>query len=469
MQKKRLLLLAHQISVYVLGFFMVAFIFAGCGPGADSSPPPVLTGSFKDSSVSGLNYRTVSLSGITAADGTFQYRAGETVTFSVGEILLGSTTGKPIVTPVDLVRGAKSSANLKSVNICRFLQTLDIDFNHANGIEITPEIRALLTWDSAWGPNDTSIFDDYNSIFVSTGTVPFTNFMTSIRARLNNAGVFTVSSPRTLRSATASRRNLNTTLLAIAPHSFAPFVKEVGIGVTDLNISMQFYEKVLGMKYVSYLGRADRVEVMFEDDRPSETNRVVLMHFNDKTRNCKDHPFKLVFAVSNAQAVYEAIIGGGGKPYSPPVNQPGLGIVGMGLDPDGYLIELVQSATVPGKPRLVGVGIGVASLQDIDDFYVRVLGMRFDYYLHVAGFMNEVILISPHTPTKKGIDVVLMNYFSPKVYANVPAKMVFTVADPASVIKAIADEGLAVIQPPGAGIKGIAKDPSGYEIEFKAD
>lgn len=468
MQNRKLFLWKQQISVYVLFFLTAAFLFTGCGAGADVSPPPILTGSFKNSSVSGLSYRTVSLSGVTTSDGAFQYRAGETITFTAGEILIGSTTGKSIITPVDLARGAKSSANLKSVNISRFLQTMDIDFNSANGIELTSEIRALLTWDTAWGSNDTSIFDDYNSIFVSTGTVPFITFMTAIRTKLNNAGVFAVNTPRTLRSATASRRNLNTTLSAITPHTFAPFVKEIGIGVTDLNVSMQFYEKALGMKYLSCLGRADRVEVMLEDDRPSDTNRIVLMHFNDKTKSCKDHPFKLVFAVSNAQAVYDAIIGSGGKPFSPPANQPNLGIVGMAIDPDGYLVELVQSAAVPGRPRLVGVGIGVANLQDIDDFYVRVLGMKFDYYLHIAGFMNEVILISPHTPAKKGIDIVLMNYFSPKVYTNIPAKIVFTVFDPVPLIKAIAEEGLAIIQQPGSEIKGIAKDPSGYEIEFKA-
>jgi predicted enzyme related to lactoylglutathione lyase len=453
--------------LFFLNLLMGITVLAGCGSNDPSAPPPVLTGTFVDSPVSGLSYQTASQSGITGADGSFLYRAGETVIFSAGEIVLGSTQGKTIVTPVDLASGVNSSANMKAVNLCRFLQLIDADANHANGIEITVGIRALLTWNPANGDNDGSIFQNETSIFLSTGT--FAVFMSQVLATLNGGSVFTAVTPRllTTRSATGARRNLNTMITAMSPHPFSPYVKEVGIGVTDLNASMSFYENVMGLRFVDYQGKTDRVEAIYEDNRTSATNRVALMQFNNSGIVCTNQPVKLVFAVPNADAAYAAILAGGGSGFSAPAVQPGLGKIGLALDPDGYLLELIEAASVPGA-YLSGIGIGVASIQVPDDFYTRVLGMKFNYYLYVAGFMNEMIMQSPLSGASSfGMDIVLMDYFNDtgRVYTNVPVKIVFTVADPAMVLQAVADEGLDIIQTPSANVRGVAKDPNGYEIE----
>ncbi len=84
--------------------------------------------------------------------------------------------------------------------------------------------------------------------------------------------------------------------------------------------------------------------------------------------------------------------------------------------------------------------------------------------------MNEVIMISSHTP-KKGLDVVLMDYFNDtgRVYTDVPAKIAFTVSDPAGVSQAISAEGMEIIQMPSAGVRGVAKDSLGYEVELIED
>ncbi|MEE9912409.1 MAG: VOC family protein [Deltaproteobacteria bacterium] len=460
----------YRLMIFLVSIMLGVTAFAGCSSSDNTVPPPVLTGTFVDGPVAGLGYTTPSLDGVTDATGAFRYRPGETVTFSAGEIVLGSAKGKAVMTPVDLVSGVASSANMTAVNISRFLQLVDVDGDHINGIEITPGIRDLLTWNAADGTNDGSIFEDENSIFRITGT--FSVFMNQILTTLNAGAVFTALVPRTLlsRSATGARRNLNTTLTALTPHPFAPLIKEVGIGVTDLNVSMPFYENIMGLKFVDYQGRADRVEVLLEDNRASNTNKVALMQFNDPAVNCTNRPVKLVFAVPNVDALYAAITapGAGGTGFAPPADQPGLGRIAMALDPDGYLLELIQVATL-AAPYLSGVGIGVGSIQPIDDFYTRVLGMRFNYYLYVAGFMNEMIMqspLSPSTTLSYGMDVVLMNYFTPRVYVDVPAKITFTVADPGAVMQAIAREGLTIIQQPAAGVRGIAKDANGYEVEI---
>jgi predicted acyl esterase len=105
----------------------------------------ILKGVFYDSPVQGLEYQTQTISGITNEKGEFKYRPGETVTFSVGGLVLGSARGRKRVTPADLVvevgGEVKRIKNQKVTNISRFLQSLDEDGNVENGITITDESR----------------------------------------------------------------------------------------------------------------------------------------------------------------------------------------------------------------------------------------------------------------------------------------------------------------------------------------
>ncbi|NLN38371.1 MAG: hypothetical protein GX155_02100 [Smithella sp.] len=106
---------------------------------------PALKGVFMDSAVGGIGYATPTYKGVTKADGVFEYKAGETVTFFVGELQLGSTAGKPVVTPLDLVPDAKDATDQRVTNICVLLQTLDQDANPTNGIMITKKTAAAVT------------------------------------------------------------------------------------------------------------------------------------------------------------------------------------------------------------------------------------------------------------------------------------------------------------------------------------
>ena len=60
-------------------------LLAGCGGGGGSSTVSTSTGKFIDSAVAGLSYTTTSQSGTTDANGTFQYKSGETVNFKLYE------------------------------------------------------------------------------------------------------------------------------------------------------------------------------------------------------------------------------------------------------------------------------------------------------------------------------------------------------------------------------------------------
>ena len=118
-----------------------ALILSACGGGGGSgttTAPPVTpsTGVFVDSVVAGLHYETPTYSGTTNAAGEYDYLPGETVTFSVGGIVFGSSLAGPVVTPLSLVSGATDATDPTVTNIVRLLLTLDDDDDPTNGITI---------------------------------------------------------------------------------------------------------------------------------------------------------------------------------------------------------------------------------------------------------------------------------------------------------------------------------------------
>jgi para-nitrobenzyl esterase len=104
-----------------------------------------LEGRFIDSPVSGLNYKTKSVSGLTEEDGKFRYVKGEEVTFSIGQIIIGKVIGKKLISPLDLVPGVKDVTNPQVTNIAMLLQTLDHDGYLNNGIQIPYGIDSVIT------------------------------------------------------------------------------------------------------------------------------------------------------------------------------------------------------------------------------------------------------------------------------------------------------------------------------------
>ncbi|MCP4347788.1 MAG: serine hydrolase [Desulfobacterales bacterium] len=101
----------------------------------------VKQGIFLDSPVEGLFYISGNQSGYTDSEGKFTYEEGKSVTFKIGDIVLGEAPGKAVITPIDIVQGAADETNQAVTNILRFIQTLDDDYNPDNGIFISEEVR----------------------------------------------------------------------------------------------------------------------------------------------------------------------------------------------------------------------------------------------------------------------------------------------------------------------------------------
>jgi lactoylglutathione lyase len=178
-----------------------------------------------------------------------------------------------------------------------------------------------------------------------------------------------------------------------------------------------------------------------------------------------------VFAVKSAADWYQKVLDAGGSETNPPSKpKEFMGAqIGLLYDPDGYLLELIEAATVPA-PVLVGVGVGVNSLDASADFYTRVLGLKFARDIPVPGFMNERELQSS---LSRGPSVVLMDYEDPsRVVTDIPAKIVLAVPDAAGFADFIkADDPAKLLTPPApyenSGlIVGMARDVEGYLVEI---
>ncbi len=108
------------------------------------------TGQFLDSAVANLDYRTPTLSGETDSRGQFGYLEGESVTFAIGNVTLGTAPGQPTITPMSLVPNG-SSATPAVQNISRLLLALDEDGDAGNGITLSAGIKSAA---QQWPPVD---------------------------------------------------------------------------------------------------------------------------------------------------------------------------------------------------------------------------------------------------------------------------------------------------------------------------
>lgn len=102
------------------------------------------TGYLVDSGLANVDYRSESHSGVTGANGEFEYEPGETVIFSLGDLELGRLKGGAFITPVELTGSADSSAQAVR-NMARLLQSLDTDGNASNGISISDAAKTAAT------------------------------------------------------------------------------------------------------------------------------------------------------------------------------------------------------------------------------------------------------------------------------------------------------------------------------------
>ena len=184
------------IATGLIFLFTMALLTAcGGGGGGGGEASKINTGKYIDSPVQGLSYLTATQSGTTDSQGNFRYEAGEEITFSIGDVVLGTTFAKSIVTPLDLVPGAADVTDPTVTNILRLLQSLDVDGNPDNTITITPQIAAEVNG---------------RPINFNTSVANFDNAeITDLLNALSEQGAFSADTPRDLRTPEEAQEHFN--------------------------------------------------------------------------------------------------------------------------------------------------------------------------------------------------------------------------------------------------------------------
>ena len=128
----------------------------------------------------------------------------------------------------------------------------------------------------------------------------------------------------------------------ISPLTF----RSVGLGVSDLAKSIDFYSRVCGMTELQtyHLSYMDETIVGFVVDGVTKGARLVLMHWTDgSARNYQNNPIKIVFQVPDAKAFADRIRAEGYPiPREPGKSSVSDNVVGFASDPGGYQIEILQ-------------------------------------------------------------------------------------------------------------------------------
>lgn len=76
------------------------------------------------SDVAGISYRCGSIQGSTAADCVYRYDPGMVVTFFIGDLIIGESVGKPLLTISDFASNDNPEFNSKLINRARLLYSL---------------------------------------------------------------------------------------------------------------------------------------------------------------------------------------------------------------------------------------------------------------------------------------------------------------------------------------------------------
>ncbi|USX27736.1 esterase-like activity of phytase family protein [Oxalobacteraceae bacterium OTU3CINTB1] len=135
------------LSLLSLAVFSV---LAGCG-GSDNEAPvrQSMTGVFLDGAVENLDYVAgTAAKASTTSKGEFTCYAGDTVSFSIGGIALGSAPCAATITPLQLA-GVTDIKDVKVINRLLALQLLDEDSDPSNGIKLAADVKTALASKSA--------------------------------------------------------------------------------------------------------------------------------------------------------------------------------------------------------------------------------------------------------------------------------------------------------------------------------
>jgi predicted enzyme related to lactoylglutathione lyase len=117
-----------------------------------------------------------------------------------------------------------------------------------------------------------------------------------------------------------------------------------GMAVSDLDKATSFYVDVLGLKKLQAVDLDEMREHLLGTGKPGAPTLVLMEYKHREVPPHDTESTKFVFYVRDAAATAAAIVDRGGRITREP-SPYGDNLVGFAVDPDGYLLELIQAPT----------------------------------------------------------------------------------------------------------------------------
>jgi lactoylglutathione lyase len=123
------------------------------------------------------------------------------------------------------------------------------------------------------------------------------------------------------------------------------YLGAVGIGVSDLNRSVDFYTRIFGLKKVWKLRLPHMHEVILNSEGDRGSSLVLMNYIDGSNHQYTNNPVKLVFYMADPKECVEMIRRDGLEIIREATPVPELrdAVVGLAKDPDGYLLEILQA------------------------------------------------------------------------------------------------------------------------------
>lgn len=361
-----------------------------------------LTGAFAGP-IRGLRYAGPTTAGFTDDRGEFRYRPGESLTFFIGGLVLGSAEGAPIVNLAQLVDRADGKIDRLHdpmvTNLARFVQTLDEDGDVENGVTIAPAVHEVVgltvlnfnqaatdatqaesTGDHAPGTAAMVAFSSDQTMSFSTDPV-----VTGLLETLNaTPDVFTSNTPRRLRNGAAARNELRRNIRGIikltdakiplrdGSYVCADIFRPAADGQYPIVLNQGFYGKSFDHGVIGSEAEAQQKEEM--EDRYFSGNPDGLQYENHESvdssvwvpngyvcirvdaRGVGNSPgLQAPFSVQQAEDYYDAIEWAGTQPWS----NGNVGLWGM-----SYL-AITQHTVASLQPPHLGAMIALGTDSDL--------------------------------------------------------------------------------------------------------
>ena len=348
--------------------------------------------------VAGLRYRTPTCSGLTDENGRFHYVPGERVAFLVGEIAIGYTLAAPRVSLAQIISRVDGNvAKLRDpglTNVARFLCSLDRDGNLDGGLDIPPEVHAVIGRRALDFRVDVSF-----AVRVSDRVRAFEEdpAVAAVLDELGRSGVFTAGLPRALCSAAAARNEVRRHVSGIrrfrdvmiplgnGSHVFADVFRPDRPGKFPVIMNCGVYGRAF--HHHSICGPTDFEEHEEEEDRYFDGNPEGLLYENHETVNTVDwvpHDYVVIrvdgpgtgrspgrlapWGFATAKAYHDAIEWAGEQPWS----NGHVGLWGMSY------YAMTQHAVASLQPKHLKAMIAIGT--DVD---------LYEELVYTGGVLNE--------------------------------------------------------------------------------